>query len=103
MEEQALQYATNLALVENGVVTNVIWGLVYNMQEFPGAVRVDDLAVQVGDTYDGERFYHDGAQVQSVIERLAAAETAIAELDEAVIELEYQNILLEMGVNEDAV
>ena len=43
MEQQTLQHATNIALVENGVVTNVIWGLLYNMDEFPGAVQVDDL------------------------------------------------------------
>lgn len=62
-----MDYATNFALVENGVVTNVIWGMVYNTpQDFVNAVQTDDLAVQIGDTYADGVFYHDGVAVKAV-------------------------------------
>ena len=53
-----------------------------------------------------DAFYHlpwrpqsGGGEPDATYEEFSGAET-IAELDEAVIGLEYQNILLELGVNE---
>ncbi len=60
-----MEYATNFAIVEDGVVQNVLWGMVYNMEEFPGAVQVDDLAVEAGDTYADGVFYHGGEPVRT--------------------------------------
>ena len=60
-----MNYATNFAIVEDGVVTNVLWGMVYNADEFPGAVQVDDLAVEAGDTYVDGVFYHGGEPVRT--------------------------------------
>lgn len=52
-----------------------------------------------------DAFYHlpwmpqsGGGEPDAIYEEFSGADT-IAELDEAVIELEYQNILLELGVN----
>lgn len=42
------RYATNFAIVDNGIVTSTIWGSIYNASDFPNAVRIDDLAVQAG-------------------------------------------------------
>lgn len=61
-------YATNFAIIENGIVTNIIWGNIYNASDFPNAVQIDDLAVQIGDTYVDDVFFHDGVTVQAVVD-----------------------------------
>ena len=53
----------NYALIENGVVTNIIWLNERNAGEWPGAIRLYDRMVEVGDTYDGEKFWRDGTEV----------------------------------------
>lgn len=63
----------NYALMENGIVTNVIVLHPMNADDFPNAVRVDGYAVRVGDTYVDGLFYRDGEQVKSNAE-IAAEE-----------------------------
>ena len=53
----------NYALIENGVVTNIIWLYETNADEFPGAVKLGERQVEIGDTYEDGRFYRDGAEV----------------------------------------
>lgn len=60
---------TFYALVENGVVTNVMVLYPPSAAEFAGAVPCGDLPVAVGDTYDGEHFFRDGVQVLSALEQ----------------------------------
>lgn len=60
----------NYALVENWIVTNIIWLNERNAGEWPNAVRLYDRMVEVGDTYDGEKFWRGGTEV------LTAAEAA---------------------------
>lgn len=55
------------ALIENGIVTNIIWLHPMNADEFPKAMPIEDLPVQIGDTYDGEKFYHEGKEVTNDI------------------------------------
>ncbi len=77
-------YATNIALIdrETNLVTNIIWGMVYQEEEFNTeeqlAVIIDDLAVSIGDSYDGEAFYHEGVKVLTVAEIIAEREAALA-------------------------
>lgn len=59
------------ALIENGIVTNVIYLLKGNAYEFPNAVNCDDYSVQIGDTYEDGRFYRDGEPIYSDAEKLA--------------------------------
>lgn len=79
-------YATNIALIDRAsmTVTNVIWGNIYRENEFNTdariAVAIDDLDVEIGDTYDGEHFYHDGERVFSIYEKMADMESALAVL-----------------------
>lgn len=73
-------YATNFAIIENGIVKNTIWGNIYNASDFPNAVQIDDLAVQVGDMYDGEHFYRDGERVKTVAEQIAEMQERLNEL-----------------------
>lgn len=86
-------YATNIALIdrETSLVTNVIWGMIYQEEEFNTdtqlAVVVNDLSVSVGDSYDGESFYHEGEKVLSMSEKMTAIqielEAAKADLEDA--------------------
>ena len=69
------------ALIDNGVVANIIWLSSSNAGDFPLAVPFGDRPVAVGDTYDGTAFYRNGEKVTTEAER--AAETAVAELAEA--------------------
>ena len=73
----------NYALIEDGIVTNVIWLNPGNAFEFPNAVPTNGVGVGVGDSYDGEFFYRDGERVltdaEMAYKALAEAETAYRE------------------------
>lgn len=79
-------YATNIALIDRAtnVVINVIWGMVYHEETFNTetqlAVVIDDLAVSIGDTYDGEAFYREGERVHSTAEMMADMQAALEAL-----------------------
>ena len=62
------------ALIENGIVTNTVVLLPYNASDFPNAVSIEGLSVQIGDTYVDGRFYHDGEPIYSVSEQLSKAQ-----------------------------
>ncbi len=83
------------AWIENAVVTNIIWLYEGNASEFPNAVKLNDVPTQIGDTYTDGVFYRDGEPVLSSLEQ---ANAIIAALDAEVVDLTYQNILLELGV-----
>ena len=53
----------NYALIENNIVTNLIWLHPMNAEEFPNAVSIENLPVMIGDTYEDGKFYHDGVEV----------------------------------------
>ena len=59
----------NYALIENGVVTNIIWLYSANAADFPTAVPCGDVPVAIGDTYDGEHFYRGGERVLTALEQ----------------------------------
>lgn len=48
------------ALIENGVVGNIIWLHPDNASDFENAVPVGDVPVEIGDTYADGMFYRDG-------------------------------------------
>lgn len=60
----------NYALIENGIVTNVIWLYPGNASEFPNAFPVDGRSVEPGDTYSDGRFYRNGELVNSSSEQI---------------------------------
>lgn len=55
----------NYALIEDGIVTNIIWIYPANVSDFPNAVNIDMYPVAIGDTYDGEFFYREGEKILS--------------------------------------
>lgn len=66
-----MNYATNIAVIDRAtmLVTNVIWGMVYQEDEFNTAeyiaVVIENLPVAIGDAYNGEegKFYRSGVEV----------------------------------------
>ena len=79
-----MDYATNFAIVEDGVVTNVVWGMTYT--EIPNAVQIDNRAVAIGDTYENGIFYHNGEEVQTLEEQITELYEAFALLGVTVDE-----------------
>ena len=62
----------NYAVVEEGLVSNVIWLNDSNADEFPTAVPLGDGPAGIGDTYDGAHFYRDGERVRTLLEQAQA-------------------------------
>lgn len=60
---------TFYALVENGVVTNVMVLYSPSAGDFPTAVPCGEIPAAIGDTYDGEHFYRGGERVLSALEQ----------------------------------
>ena len=65
------------ALIEDGLVVNLIWLHYANASDFPNAVPVSRVPVEIGDTFDGENFYRNGERVKT------EAEIALAEIGAA--------------------
>ena len=51
------------ALINNSVVTNIIFLNPSNASEFPNVAPLDGLPVIIGDTYQDGKFYRDGVEV----------------------------------------
>lgn len=79
------------ALVENGIVVNVIWLNDKNAGDFPTAVKLGDRPVTMGDTYANGKFYRDGEEV------LTPLETAQTEIEQ------YKAALQKLGVDTEEV
>ena len=62
----------NYAVVEEGLVSNVIWLNDSNADEFPNAVPLGDVPAGIGDTYAGAHFYRDGERVRTLLEQAQA-------------------------------
>ena len=82
---------TFYALVENGVVTNVMVLYPPSEAEFAGAVPCGELPVAVGDTYDGEHFYRGGEKLDSPL-ALAQQEAQTLKEDIPMLKAQIQAI-----------
>lgn len=86
-----VKYATNIALIKNGVVENIIWGYFHQgdfAAEGYNAIAIDDLPVVIGDTYDytTQDFYD--AQGHSRKLESKSDKERIRELENRIVELE---------------
>lgn len=71
----------NYALIEDGVVTNIIWLYERNEIDFPNAVKLGDRMVEIGDTYEDGVFYRNGEEVLTALE---AASYALVQYEAAM-------------------
>ena len=72
------------ALIDSGIVTNVIVLNDRNAGDFPTAVKLGDRPVDLGDTYTDGKFYRDGVEVRTPMEQ---AQAEITEYKAALHEL----------------
>lgn len=79
------------ALVEDGIVTNIISLDSRNASDFPNAIKTADRPVAIGDTYTDGKFYRNGEEV------LTALEIAQAEAEQ------YKTALQTLGVDTEEV
>lgn len=68
IREARYRYMKNYAIINNGIVTNIIWADERVIHEFPNAVDIGDLPVQIGDAYDKECFFRDSVKIMSKLE-----------------------------------
>lgn len=73
------------ALINEGVITNVIYLHPMNQSDFPDAVPIpSDMPVGIGDTYSDGSFYHNGEKILTLLERdraeMADMKAALANL-----------------------
>ena len=74
------------AMIEGGIVSNIIALNDRNASDFPSAVKLGDRPVGIGDTYADGKFYRDGVEVLTPMEQAQAEMT------------EYKAALNELGV-----
>lgn len=79
------------ALVEDGIVTNIISLDSRNASDFPNAIKTADRPVGIGDTYTDGKFYRDGNEVLTALE--------IAQLESET----YKTALQTLGVDTEEV
>jgi hypothetical protein len=74
----------NYALIENGLVTNLIWLHPSNAADFSNAVPLGDVPAAIGDAYADGAFWRDGERVLTAVEQAVA--DALAEIERALDE-----------------
>lgn len=79
------------ALVEDGIVINIISLDSRNASDFPNAIKTADRPVAIGDTYTDGKFYRNGEEVLTALE--------IAQLESET----YKTALQTLGVNTEEV
>lgn len=80
----------NYALVdESGVITNVIWLLPSNAEDFPNAVPLEDFPTGIGDQCIEGVFYRDGERIKR------NAEIMLEEMDDMRAALAVMEVTLD--------
>lgn len=79
--------AKSMALVENGVVVNVLW-CSDRESETETLIDTADRPVAIGDSYESGKFYRNGEEVltplQATMKKNAEYEAALSEIEAAL-------------------
>lgn len=67
----------NYAKIKDGKVVNVLAIREEQAHEFPDCVPMNDIPAGIGDTYENSKFFRDGAEVKSTVQKLAEADEII--------------------------
>lgn len=68
--------AKNMARIDNGIVVNIEW-CSDRMAETDTLKNFEGRSIGIGDTYSDGKFYRDGEEIMSTVEKLADAENAL--------------------------
>lgn len=80
--------AKNMALIENGVVSNILWCSGDEPEE-DTLVDVGERRVRIGDTWESGKFFRDGVEILTPLEEVQKENAALtANLTE--LDAEYQ-------------
>ena len=79
--------AKNMAFVENGIVSNILWCA--DMEpETDSLIDTADRPVAIGDSYESGKFYRNGEEVltplQAALKQNAEYEAALTEIETAL-------------------
>ena len=87
----------NYALIENNIVTNIIWLYPGNASDFPNAVPLNDIPAGIGDEYIDGMFYRNNEKILTEIENLYKINQEqaqiIEELDNALLDTTYASLV----------
>lgn len=79
--------AKSMALVENGVVVNILW-CSDRESETETLIDTADRPVAIGDSYESGKFYRNGEEVltplQAAMKKNAEYEAALSEIEAAL-------------------
>ena len=79
--------AKNMALIDSGVVVNVLW-CSDRAPETETLIDTADRPVGIGDTYSNGKFYRDGVEIltplEEALKKNAEYEAALSEIEAAL-------------------
>lgn len=79
--------AKSMALVEKGIIVNMLW-CTDSEQETESLINPADRPVRIGDTYSNGKFYRDGVEILTPLEEAqkknAEYEVALREIETAL-------------------
>lgn len=79
--------AKSMALIENGVVANMLW-CSDSEPETESLINPADRPVAIGDTYSNGKFYRDGTEILTPLEEVQKKnieyESALTEIETAL-------------------
>ena len=79
--------AKSMALVDNGVVVNILW-CSDRESETETLIDTEDRPVAIGDSYESGKFYRNGEEVltplQAAMKKNAEYEAALSEIEAAL-------------------
>ena len=79
--------AKSMALIENGVVANMLW-CSDSQSETASLINSADRPVAIGDTYSDGKFYRDGVEIiaplEDALKKNAEYEAALREIETAL-------------------
>lgn len=82
-----MEMAKNMAFVENGVVTNIIW-CSDTEPETDRLIGTGERAVAIGDRYEDGKFYRNEEEVltrlEEALKKNAEYEAALSEIEKAL-------------------
>lgn len=88
--------AKNMALLENGVVTNILW-CSDREPETDTMINCGELPAGIGDSYRDGAFYRDGDKILTAYELLEKQNAELVDAMAAMVEDIYTSDVAEIG------